>query len=180
MLPILIPEQELFDSNTNEFYTIKERKIRLEHSLISISKWESKWKRSFIDKPPAKQDEIFSYIKFMLLDNDVSDDALKGLTQKNISDIFEYINDPMSATTVTNSKNGKTKKEILTSEVIYAYMAIYGIPFSCEKWHLNRLIKLIQVCADKNNPPEKMGKNDIFKQNRSLNAARRAAMHSKG
>lgn len=182
MLVIEIPEQELFDRETREFYLVKAQKLRLEHSLISASLWESKWKRCFLEQPPKELDEIISYIECMLIDKNVDPKAINAMTQADVQKVMNYISDSMTATTINPKKDGKSngKREIMTTEVIYAYMAGYSIPFTCEKWHLNRLIMLIQVCSELNKTPEKMSKNDIYRQNRSLNAARRAKLHSKG
>lgn len=181
MLEIVVPKSKLFDERTNKFIEVKETKLRLEHSLISISLWESKWKRCWLEEPPKTRDEIIDYIRCMCINKDFNDNVLFGISPKNIKEVFAYMNDPMSATKITPPKKKKAgRKEILTSEVIYGRMALYQIPFSCEKWHLNRLINLIEVCAANNSEPEKMSQAEVMKQNRELNKARRAARRSKG
>lgn len=169
---------EYWDEEKEEFITTNGGEIHLEHSLISISKWESKWKKSFINSEKQIGDELYDYIRCMCQE-DISLELIKNLGSEAIDQIINYIYDPMSATTVTNIENKTRNKEIVTSELIYYWMIALNIPFECQNWHLNRLLKLIEVCNSKNNP-KKMGKNEIYKQNRDLNAARRKALKSKG
>lgn len=182
MLTIVVPETELFDDRSGKFIKIKETTLRLEHSLISVSAWESIWKRCFIEYPPKTRDENLSYIKCMCLNKDVNPLVFNGINNKHLEKIYKYINDPMTATTVKPPKKKKPgNREIMTSEVIYGRMAMFQIPFiPCEKWHLNRLIKLLEVCAVDNSSPEMMSQAEIMKQNREINAARRKARHSRG
>lgn len=179
MLIVEIPGQEFFDDGKNEFIKTKAAKLKLEHSLISLSKWESKWKKSFIhgDKTQA---EMIDYIRCMNLDTtDIPDYVLQNITVDIVQEISDYIADPMTATTV-NNKDGKKNRDIITAEIIYNWMISLNIPFECQKWHLNRLLTLVEVCSIKNAPEKKMGKKEILRQNSSLNAARRAKMHSRG
>lgn len=180
MLQIVVPKNELFDENTETFIPIKETTLKLEHSLLSISKWESRWCKPFLlksDKEKHTQAEMLDYIKCMTLNNNVPNEVYNALTPQNMRTINNYINHPMSATTVNEKKNNS--REIITSEVIYYWMICCQIPFECEKWHINRLLKLIKVCNAKNNP-EKMSRREILSQNRALNRARRKALHTKG
>ena len=181
MLKILVPgQQELWDE-TNEVFihtNSKDTMLRLEHSLISISKWESKYHVPFLssDKSAA---QILDYIKCMTL-TDVDDEVYARLTIENIRAINDYIADPMTASTVTNAPNAKKTHEIVTSELIYYWMIAYNIPVEFEKWHINRLIMLIRICSAKNDTGQKMTKSEIAAQNRAINAARRAKLHTKG
>lgn len=177
MLEIVIPEAEHFNEKTNEFFKTKSQTIKLEHSLVSVSKWESKWHVSFLnsDKTP---DEIIDYIRCMSI-NPISEETLYSLTQENLDDIESYIQDSMTATTIKDIP-GKHSNEVVTSELIYYWMVALEIPFECEKWHLNRLLTLIKVCNIKNQPSKKMSRRDIYNQNRALNAARRKKFHTKG
>lgn len=181
MLEIKIKGREFWDPIKEEFFNTKDTTLHLEHSLISISKWEAKYKRPFLAQEPAKTEaETKDYFLCMSLDK-ISDPAvLEGITEENYKTILEYIRDPMTATMITNQEKGKGGKHVLTSEEIYYYMTALNIPFSCEKWHLNRLLMLIEVASVKNAPPKKMSKNAIYQQNAQLNAARRAKLHSKG
>lgn len=179
MLPLTIKEAEYFDDEKQEFIKINEQHLRLEHSLVSISKWEAKWKKPFLSKEPKTHEETIDYIRLMTITQNVNPLVYTFLPNEVIDQVQEYIDDPMTATTIkTEHKPGK--QEIVTSELIYYWMANYNIPFECEKWHLNRLLCLIGVCNAKNEKPKKMPRNEIYNNNKALNAARRAKAHSKG
>ena len=180
MLTITIPATEEFNEITGEFVYTKEQTLQLEHSLISISKWESKWCKPFLGKQEKSSEEIIDYIKCMTLNKSVSDDVYGCLTQANISEINDYIGAPMTATTFSDEKNGKHNREIITAELVYYWMIALQIPFECQKWHINRLLTLIRVCNIKNTPPKKMSKRDVMSRNAALNAARRKQMNTKG
>ena len=179
MLTITVPASEIYNEAENEFIATNETVLRLEHSLVSISKWESKWKKPFLGKDKKTREEVTDYIKCMTLNSNISKNVYSALTQENLTAISKYINHPMTASSVTDTSKKKHKQEIITSELIYYWMVAYQIPFECEKWHINRLLMLIKICNAKNNP-SKMSKREIFAQNRALNAARRKALHTKG
>ena len=175
-------EQDIWDEKKQEFHHVDEFKgciLNLEHSLISISKWESIWHVPFIGNSKKTEEQTMSYIKCMTIDKGIPDNAYDYLTVKNIQDISDYINDPMSASVVRDQSNG-VNHERVTSELIYYWMIALQIPSEFEKWHLNRLMKLIEICNVKNTPAKKMGKNEIIARNQALNAARRAKYNSKG
>lgn len=180
MLQITIPAREMWDEQNNEFVYTNEQTLQLEHSLISLSKWESKWNKPFLSKESKTYEEILDYVKCMTLTQKVSPEIYANLTDENMRDIQRYIEAPMTATTFSEEKNTKGNREIVTSELIYYWMIALGIPLECEKWHLNRLLTLVRVCNIKNSPPKKMGKNAIMSRNASLNAARRKRLNSKG
>lgn len=177
MLTLIIPETELYDEIQNEFRIIKEQKIVLEHSLVSISKWESKWHKPFLSKENKTHEETIDYIRCMTV-NSVDPIIYNYITYSMINQVNKYIEDPMTATTIKNRE--PPSREIITSEIIYYWMVALQIPFECQKWHLNRLLTLIQVCNIKNKPPKKMGKRELMSRNASLNAARRKALHTSG
>lgn len=179
MLRITIPSSELFNEELNEFIYIKEKTIELEHSLISISKWESKYHKPFMGNYEKTMEEQLYYIQCMTI-KPVDSKVYLGLTNDVMRQINDYIKDPMSATTIPSSKNKSAPREKITSELIYYWMISLNIPFECEKWNLNRLIKLIEVCNFKNKPQKNMSAKDLAAQNRALNAARRKKFHSKG
>ena len=179
MLEITIPGIELYDENTNEFIYYSDEKIQLEHSLVSISKWEANWCKPFLNGRDKTPDEILDYIKCMTITEGVTDDLYSRLTQDNFTTINDYLGRPMTATTFSNEK-GKANREIITSEVIYYWMVSFNIPFECQYWHLNRLLTLIKVCNVKNNPPKKMSKNEILSRNKALNEARRKQLNTRG
>ena len=180
MLEITIPKGELWDESKQEFIQTKEQTLRLEHSLVSLSKWESKWKKAFLSKDEKTFEETIDYINCMTVTQNVDPNVYMFLTNGNIKKINEYIDDPMTATTFSNNKQQGGNCEILTSELIYYYMIALNIPFECQRWHLNRLITLIRVCSIKNQPSKKMSKGEIMKLNTSLNAERRKQLNTKG
>lgn len=186
-LTINVPTKDFLDEETNRIITVKETKLVMEHSLLSVSKWEAKYKKPFlVEKALDTPDKILYYFECMTITPQNPDpNVYLCLSQDNINEIMDYINDPMTATWFNEKENKrpkkglKPKKEILTSEVIYWEMIQLQIPIEFQKWHLNRLTTLIRVCNAKNNP-EKMSKKDVLAQNAALNKARRAKMHSKG
>ena len=180
MLRITVPSNELWDEKSSQFIVIKEQKLQLEHSLVSLSKWESKWHKPFLAKEPKTHEETIDYIKCMTITQNVDPNVYLAFTKENMEAINKYIEDPMTATTINSDKNAKKNREIVTSEIIYHWMIALNIPLECEKWHLNRLLTLIQVCNIKNSPPKKQSRRDILSQNAKLNAARRKQMNSRG
>lgn len=180
MLQLAIPESEFFNEETGEFITTKACIIQLEHSLLSLSKWESKWEKPFLVKTPKKtSEEILDYVRCMTLTQNVKPEIYLNLSDYNLDLINKYIEAPMTATWF-NDKNDSLNREIITSEIIYYWMIAMNIPFECQKWHLNRLLTLIRVCNIKNAPTKKMTKKEVMDRNRSLNEARKAKMKSRG
>lgn len=182
MLEIIVPETTLFDEKNETFINVKEQPLTLEHSLISLSKWESKWTKPFLTKEDKTLEESLDYIRCMTVSKHIDPMVYSCLTDSNIDAVNKYIDSPMSATTINrHTKVGGSKsREIITAEIIYYWMVLFNIPFECEKWHLNRLLKLIEVCEIKNQPDKKMSKRDTMKSNASLNAARRRKLHTRG
>ena len=180
MLRITIPAVEQWDEIKQEFVTRKEQTLSLEHSLVSLSKWESKWCKAFLTKQEKTIEETLDYIKFMTLTQNVDPEVYNYLTNGNISEINEYIEAPMTATYFSDEKTSKTSREQVTAELIYYRMIALNIPFECQKWHLNRLLTLIKVCNIKNQPPKKRSKKEIMSRNAALNAARRKQLNTRG
>ena len=181
MLKLLIPGTETYDEVRNEFFTTAPTVLELEHSLVSLSKWEAKWHKAFLSKNEKTREETLDYVRCMTLTKKVDPKVYYAITPIQMNEIMEYINDPMSATYLYENPNGPMgPKETITSELIYYWMVALQIPFECQKWHLNRLITLIKVCNIKNDPKKKMSINDIMARNRELNAQRRAKLNSKG
>lgn len=180
MLRITIPATELWDENKEEFINTKEQTLQLEHSLVSLSKWESKWHKPFLSKDTKTEEETLDYIKCMTITQNVDPSVYDFIPNDIREEIKEYIDDKMTATRFSDDKNGKGSSEQVTSELIYYWMIAQNVPFECEKWHLNRLLTLLKVCDAKNKPPKKMGKKELMRRNSSLNAARRKQLNTKG
>lgn len=180
MLQITIPAVELFDENTNEFISTKEQTLQLEHSLVSLHKWESKWCKPFLSKQDKSPEELLDYVKCMTVTQNVNPDVYMFLTDDNLRQINSYIEAPMTATTFSDNGNSKKNREIVTAELIYCWMITLNIPFECKKWHLNSLLTLIKVCTIKNQPPKKTSKKDLLSRNAALNAARRKQYNTSG
>lgn len=180
MLELTILGEELWDEKKEEFFTLEEKTLKLEHSLVSLSKWESKWCKPFIDNDGLTTEETIDYIRCMTLTQNVDPEIYNRLTDDNIRQINEYIDAPMTASWVREDKSGKSNSERITSELVYYWMISHGIPFECQKWHLNRLLMLIKVCNAKNQPAKKMSRDEIIAQQAALNEARRKQFNSKG
>ncbi len=177
MLPIKVTGGELWDEVNERFLHVKDTTLKLEHSLISISKWEAKWCVPFFDSEKTSE-QVLDYIRCMTLNSDVDPMVYYCLTRENIEEINKYIAAPMTASKVTPDKTARRKNsEFITSELIYYWMIAYNIPESFEKWHLNRLIMLIEICSEKNKPEKKMSKAETMRRHRALNQARRAKAH---
>lgn len=181
MYKLVIHKGEWFDERKQEFITIKDDiTLNLEHSLVSVSKWESKWKKPYLSLDKKTKEEEIDYIRCMTLTQNVDPNIYYLLTPIDLYGISKYINDPMTATTFRQEER-KGGKEIITAEIIYYWMTCYNIPFECQKWHLGRLIALIRVCAAKSGGDgKKMSQREIMSRNKALNKARRAKLHSKG
>ena len=180
MLQITIPAVELWDERKQEFVTTKEQTLQLEHSLVSLSKWESKWCKPFLTKEEKTFEETLDYIKCMTITQNVDPEVYNYLTKENIEEINKYIEAPMTATYFSDDKTAKPSREQITAELIYYWMIALNIPFECQKWHLNRLLTLIKVCNIKNQPPKKRSKKEIMSRNAALNAARRKRLNTSG
>lgn len=181
MLQITIPETELFDEARQEFiYVNKPVTLTLEHSLVSISKWEAKWKKPYISDEEKSVEETIDYIRCMTITQNVDPDIYYALTPDNYREIEAYIQDPHTATTITDRTPHRKNGEGITSELVYFWMCAYQIPFEAQKWHFNRLMTLIRIASIKNNGENKMSKDAAYKQQRELNAMRRAKRRSRG
>ena len=181
MLQITIRPFELFDEGKQEFISYKKAQVlQLEHSLISISKWEQKWHKAFLSKNDKTYEETIYYIQCMTLTQNVDPISYYFISDDDMNRINEYISDSMTATFFMKDKKPARSSGIVTSELIYYWMIALGIPFECQKWHLNRLLTLIKICQIKNAPPKKRSERDIMAQNAALNAARRKRLNTKG
>lgn len=180
MLRLVIPSRELWDGRKSQFVYTKEQTLQLEHSLISISKWESKWQKAFLSRKEKTQEESIDYIRCMLITPNVDSHVISTLSSQSIEVINEYISAPMTATYFREDKSERGSREVVTAELIYYWMISLNIPFECQKWHLNRLLALIRTCSIKNSPPKKRSTKEIMSQNAALNAARRKQLNTRG
>ena len=180
MITITVPSSECWDDNKQEFVYTKGGVLKLEHSLVSIAKWESKWCKSFLNTKEKTDEETMDYIRCMTLTQNIDPNIYSQLSLQNVEDIKNYINAPMTATVFADSGDSSTNREVVTAELIYYWMIAYNIPFECQKWHINKLLTLVRVCGVKNNPPKKMGKGELMRRNAALNAARRRQLNTKG
>lgn len=179
MLTITVPAAEAWDEIKQVFVYVEETTLELEHSLVSLSKWESKWQKAFLSSKNKTEEEILDYIKCMTITPNVNENVYSYLTSNNIKAINDYIDAPMTAT-VFSDRNNKPSREIITSELIYYWLIALNIPFECQYWHLNRLLTLVKVCNIKNSPKKKMSKRDIMSRNAALNAARKKQLNTTG
>ena len=174
MLEIQVPiSLEEWDEKNQMFIPPKTVKLQLEHSLISLHKWESKWHKPFFSKDEKSPEETIDYIKCMTLTQNVNPDIYEMLSDSNVAEIQDYIADPMTATTFSEKNSGKGSREIVTAELVYYWMLSLNIPFECRKWHINQLLTLIRVCNVKNEPPKKRSRSELINHHRAVNAARR-------
>lgn len=183
MLEIVIPKQEFFNETIEEFLSIKETKLQLEHSLIAVRKWESKWHIPFLQNKDKTQEQLIDYIRCMTITKNVDPLVYYMIPNERLQDIIKYIEDPQTATTIKRAvnDNGRSRNgEIVTAELIYYWMIALNVPVELEKWNLNQLLTLISVVSIKNSPPKKMGKQEAAQRRAELNAARRAKYGSKG
>ena len=180
MFQLTILPVELFDEVNGQFSNSKLYVLQLEHSLVSLSKWESKYCKPFLTKAEKTVPETIEYIKCMTVTQNVDPDAYKYITNENIQEVSAYIEAPMTATTFSKDEKHAINRDIITAEIIYYWMIALNVPFECQKWHLNRLLTLINVCNIKNQPEKKMSRKEIYARNQSLNAARRASLNTTG
>lgn len=180
MLRIVLGATENYDDSTSEFVKQGGIEIDLEHSLLSLSKWESRWEKPFLSKDAKTEAEILSYIQCMCLDPEMAPEAFHHLSQENVEDINRYIDRKMTATWFAEAPGAPKTSEVITSELIYYWMTVFNIPFEAESWHINRLFTLIRICNIKQSPPKKMSRQEIAQRNRELNAKRKERFNTTG
>lgn len=180
MLTIVVLGTEMFDETKQEFFTEGDITLELEHSLVSLSKWESKYEKPFLGKNEKSTQEVFDYINFMTLTPNIAPEVYENLSEANIKVINEYIDAKMTATWFHDPPGAPASRDVITAELIYYWMITFQIPFECQYWHLNRLFTLIRICNIKQAKPKKMSRAEVAARNRELNAQRRAQLGTSG
>lgn len=179
---------ELFDEETNTFLHPVGKKLHLEHSLLSISKWEAEWEIPFLNTDKTSEQSL-SYIKCCVLDDDFDELLLNTLSDKNILDFNAYLSKGMTAKKIIDLRSSLSQKrksrrpasqKALTSEDIYYSMIQFHVWKECEEWPLQRLLSLLQLCSLKSNSTGEMSKSDQAKFYREENARRKAKYHTNG
>jgi hypothetical protein len=179
MLKIVVPGDEMFDESKHEFVTVGDMSLDLEHSLVSLSKWESFYEKPFLGKEKTDE-EVLAYVKFMVLTPDVPEEVFGRLSNDNLISIQKYLDAKMTATWFSEAPGAPQSRDVITAELIYYWMIVFQIPLECQYWHLNRLFTLIRVCNIKQSKPKKMSRSEIAARNRELNAQRKAQLGTRG
>jgi hypothetical protein len=180
MLKLVIEGTEYYNQETETFETVGDVVLMLEHSLVSVSKWESKFEKPFLTKDNKTTEEVLFYVEAMILTPNYPEGIINSFTQKSIDAVNNYIESKQSATTFGKMPEQRSRGEIITSELIYYWMVAFNIPFECQHWHLNRLLALVRICNIKASKPKKMGRTELLQRNRQLNEQRKAELGTRG
>lgn len=179
MLTIVVPLQEGVDQDNN-FVLIEGFELELEHSLASLSKWESKFEKPFLSSKEKTTEEVLAYIECMCRTPNVPPEVWGKLSQDNYNAINAYIDSKQTATWFSDDKPQTQSGEIITAEIVYFWMTSMRIPWEAQHWHLNKLFTLVRVFDLKSAKPKPMGRAEQLQRQRELNQKRRAEMKTKG
>ncbi len=180
MLTITVGGEEVYDEGTQEFRVHGGIELQLEHSLVSLSKWESDHEKPFLGQGDKTPEEVLDYVRCMVVGPNPPGDFLQRLSKENMEAVNAYIERKMTATWFSDQPGAPGSREVITSELIYYWMTVFQIPFECETWHLNRLFTLIRICNVKQAKPKKMSRAEVQRRNRELNAQRKAQLGTRG
>lgn len=180
MLTLTVGATDVYDEESETFGTQGGFELQLEHSLVSVSKWESEFEKPFLGKSEKTADETLAYIRYMVVSENPPEDFLEQLSNENLEAVNAYINRKMTATWFSDQPGTPKTHEVITAELIYYWMTVFNIPFACETWHLNRLFTLIRIANIKQAKPKKMSRAEVARRNRELNAQRKAQLGTKG
>lgn len=185
MLKLVIPALELFDEKNNLFINQDEVTLELEHSLVALAKWESKWEKPFLGSDEKSTEETLDYLRCMTLNPDVPPEVYRRINDDHMAQVNKYLEAKMSATWFTEPKVSgnapvRRSRETITAEIIYYWIVALQLDWEVQHWHLNRLFTLIKVCNQKNAPEKKRPKRDMVAERQRLNAERKAAMKTQG
>lgn len=182
MLVLEVPTEESYNEETREFVVSQFFKLELEHSLVSLSKWESFFKKPFLSSEEKTNEEMFWYIKAMTLTPNVPSEIFQRLFNSSecLDSVSKYVEEKMTATRFNEDPSAAKHRGAITSEIIYYWMISQNVPFECQFWHLDRLLTLLRVCSQKNAPQKKMSRSQLAQRNRLLNAQRKAQLGTSG
>ena len=180
MLEITVGGTESFDDGTQSFVVVGGTKLQLEHSLVSLSKWESIHEKPFLGKDPKTPEEVLSYVKCMTLTPEIPPEVFLKLGEKEYEAVNDYLNAKMTATWFNDQPGAPQTREVITAELIYYWMTVFSIPFDCENWHLNRLFTLIRICNIKQAKPKKMSRSEMAARRSQMNEQRKKQLGTDG
>lgn len=182
MLELHLPAEEVFDRKESKIYKLPEITLRLEHSLLTISKWETIWELPFLSEEKKTNDQLHSYVSIMAGGN-LEEETLNRLGQSHYEKLNTYLNAKHSATWFSDPPNQRKSTQTVTSELIYFWMTTYNIPFECENWPFARLMNLIRIASIKNDPDKgkkKRNKSQMLSERAMLNQKRREELGTTG
>jgi hypothetical protein len=180
MLTIMVGATDVYDESSETFGAQGGFELQLEHSLVSLSKWESEFEKPFLGKAEKTREEVLAYIREMVLTPNPPGDFLQKLSKENLESINAYMDRKMTATWFSDQPGAPRSSEVITAELVYYWMTVFNIPFECETWHLNRLFTLIRIANIKQAKPKKMSRSEVAARNRELNARRKAQLGTRG